>query len=93
MNGVFSNSSADSDRLALLEMKTKITDDPQGVLISWNDSLPFCQWKGVACSRRHQRVTVLNLQGKGLVGSLSPSLGNVSFLGYITLGYITLDNN
>ncbi|KAF5771150.1 putative non-specific serine/threonine protein kinase [Helianthus annuus] len=79
-------SSAESDHLALLEIKSKITHDPQGALTSWNDSLPFCQWRGVTCGRRHQRVTMLKLRGLGLVGSLSPYIGNMSFLGYINLG-------
>ncbi|KAM3733581.1 hypothetical protein ACB098_11G147100 [Castanea mollissima] len=36
---------------------------------SWNDSIHFCQWKGVSCGRRHQRVTVLNLQSQKLTYS------------------------
>ncbi|KAK1409298.1 hypothetical protein QVD17_35824 [Tagetes erecta] len=56
-----------SDHLALLEIKAKITHDPQGVLTSWNDSIPFCQWRGVTCGRRHERVTMLNLTDMGLV--------------------------
>ncbi|KAK1409302.1 hypothetical protein QVD17_35828 [Tagetes erecta] len=79
---VFAGSNT-SDHLALLEIKAKITHDPQGALTSWNDSLPFCQWSGVTCGRRHQRVTTLNLKNLGLVGSLSPYLGNMSFLRYI----------
>ncbi|KAJ0705309.1 putative protein kinase RLK-Pelle-LRR-XII-1 family [Helianthus annuus] len=86
MIGAVYGSSAESDHLALLEIKSKITDDPQGALTSWNDSLPFCQWTGVTCGRRHQRVTMLKLRGLGLVGSLSPYIGNMSFLGYIYLG-------
>ncbi|KAJ0657996.1 putative protein kinase RLK-Pelle-LRR-XII-1 family [Helianthus annuus] len=88
MIGAVYGSSAASDQLALLEIKSKITDDPQGALTSWNDSLPFCQWRGVTCGPRHRRVTMLNLQDLGLVGSLSPYLGNLSFL-----GYIIFDNN
>ncbi|KAI3800000.1 hypothetical protein L1987_35306 [Smallanthus sonchifolius] len=76
---------AASDHLALLEIKSKITLDPQGALTSWNDSLPFCRWRGVTCGRRHPRITILNLKDKGLVGSLSPYLGNMSFLHNITL--------
>ncbi|KAJ0465981.1 putative protein kinase RLK-Pelle-LRR-XII-1 family [Helianthus annuus] len=86
MIGAVYGSSAASDQLALLEVKSKITLDPQGALISWNDSIPFCQWRGVTCGRRHQRVTMLKLRGLGLVGFLSPYIGNMSFLGYINLG-------
>ncbi|KAJ0453662.1 putative protein kinase RLK-Pelle-LRR-XII-1 family [Helianthus annuus] len=79
-------SSAASDHLSLLEIKSKITHDPQGALTSWNDSVPFCQWRGVTCGRRHhRRVTMLDLPDFGLVGSLSPYIGNMSFLRYIHL--------
>ncbi|KAJ0855952.1 putative protein kinase RLK-Pelle-LRR-XII-1 family [Helianthus annuus] len=88
--GAVYGSSATSDQLALLEIKSKITDDPQGALTSWNDSLPFCQWRGVTCGRRHRRVTMLDLRNSGLVGSLSPYIGNMSFLRYIFLYNNTL---
>ncbi|KAJ9540011.1 hypothetical protein OSB04_026517 [Centaurea solstitialis] len=84
MYGVVSRSSIDADHHALLEIKSKITIlDPQGVLESWNDSIPLCMWQGVTCGRRHQRVTGLNLRDNGLVGSLSPYIGNLSFLKYM----------
>ncbi|KAM3733583.1 hypothetical protein ACB098_11G147300 [Castanea mollissima] len=75
----------ETDRLALLDFKAKISKDPLGVMSSWNDSIHFCQWKGVSCGRRHQRVTVLNLQSQKLVGSLSPNVGNLSFLWKLNL--------
>ena len=70
----------ETDRLALLDFKAKISKDPLGVMNSWNDSIHFCQWKGVCCGHRHQRVTALDLQSQKLVGSLSPHIGNLSFL-------------
>ncbi|KAJ9540013.1 hypothetical protein OSB04_026519 [Centaurea solstitialis] len=83
MHGVVSRSSIDTDHHALLEIKSKITTDPRGVLKSWNDSIPLCMWQGVTCSRQHDRVTGLNLRDNGLVGSLSPYIGNLSFLRYM----------
>ncbi|XP_030963560.1 probable LRR receptor-like serine/threonine-protein kinase At3g47570 [Quercus lobata] len=79
----------ETDRLALLEFKAKITNDPLQVLSSWNDSIHFCLWRGVTCGRRHQRVIVLDLQSSKLVGSISPHVGNLSFLKNLTL----LNNN
>ncbi|XP_031286481.1 probable LRR receptor-like serine/threonine-protein kinase At3g47570 [Pistacia vera] len=70
----------ETDRVSLQAFKSKIIHDPQGVLNSWNDSRHFCEWEGITCGRRHQRVTVLSLRSKGLFGSLSPHIGNLSFL-------------
>ena len=69
----------ETDRLALLYFKAKISKDPLGVMSSWNDSIHFCQWKGVSCGRQHQRVTALDLHSQKLVGSISPNVGNLSF--------------
>ncbi|KAJ0909693.1 putative non-specific serine/threonine protein kinase [Helianthus annuus] len=69
------------DHLALLAIKSMIKGDPQGLLTSWNhSSTNFCQWQGVTCSLHHQRVTHLDLSHGGLIGTLSPSIGNLSFL-------------
>ncbi|KAJ0909763.1 putative non-specific serine/threonine protein kinase [Helianthus annuus] len=76
------------DRLALLAIKSMIKGDPQGLLTSWNhSSTDFCQWQGVTCSPRHQRVTHLNLSSGGLIGTLSPSIGNLSFIRVIQLSH------
>ncbi|PQP91922.1 hypothetical protein Pyn_05689 [Prunus yedoensis var. nudiflora] len=69
------------DRVSLLAVKAQIKEDPHQVLSSWNESIHFCMWHGVTCSKRHhQRVTVLNLESQNLVGSISPHIGNLSFL-------------
>ncbi|KAK3435967.1 hypothetical protein EUGRSUZ_C00631, partial [Eucalyptus grandis] len=70
----------ETDRDALLQFKDKISDDPFGVFSTWNDSVHFCQWHGITCGRRHTRVIHLILQSMKLVGSLSPFIGNLSFL-------------
>ncbi|KAK2633145.1 hypothetical protein EUGRSUZ_L00480 [Eucalyptus grandis] len=69
----------ETDLLALLEFKAQITNS-DGVLSSWNDSSHFCKWYGVTCSHRHQRVLVLDLHSKNLIGVLPPHIGNLSFL-------------
>ncbi|XP_028961762.2 putative receptor-like protein kinase At3g47110 [Malus domestica] len=68
------------DRLSLLAFKAEIVTDSLGILSSWNESLHFCHWPGITCGRRHQRVTVLDLQSSRLAGHLSPHIGNLSFL-------------
>ncbi|XP_059627516.1 probable LRR receptor-like serine/threonine-protein kinase At3g47570 [Cornus florida] len=70
----------ETDRLALLAFKAKITNDPLQVMSSWNGSNHFCQWHGVTCGCRHKRVTELDLGSQKLFGSISPHVGNLSFL-------------
>ncbi|OIT33064.1 putative receptor-like protein kinase [Nicotiana attenuata] len=77
--------SNETDKLALIGFKSQITEDPSGVVASWNESVDFCQWAGVRCSLRHERVISLNLQGQRLAGTISPHLGNLSFLNSLDL--------
>ncbi|CAN6710634.1 unnamed protein product [Malus baccata var. baccata] len=72
--------SNETDKLALLEFKARITTDPFGVMTSWNETIHFCQWHGVTCGHRHKRVTTLMLRSLKLGGSISPHIGNLSFL-------------
>nr|XP_043633704.1 probable LRR receptor-like serine/threonine-protein kinase At3g47570 [Erigeron canadensis] len=81
-----SDNGNETDTLALLSFKSMITLDPNGVLSSWNTSLHFCDWSGISCGKKHQRVTIVNLTSQGLTGSLSPHLGNLSFLYELRLG-------
>lgn len=75
-----------TDMLSLLDFKQGITDDPTGVLSSWNNSVDMCAWNGITCSRAHRgRVKWLNLAGQDLVGKITSSLGNLSFLTYLDL--------
>ncbi|MBA0629801.1 hypothetical protein Godav_024303, partial [Gossypium davidsonii] len=75
----------DTDQQALLHLKAKITGDQLKVMESWNSSIHFCQWHGITCGRKHQRVTKLELQFLELSGSLSPYIGNLSFLKELNL--------
>ncbi|XP_039038926.1 LRR receptor-like serine/threonine-protein kinase EFR [Hibiscus syriacus] len=69
-----------TDLQALVQFKAKITGDQFKIMESWNSSIHFCQWPGVTCGRKHQRVTKLELQFFKISGSLSPYIGNLSFL-------------
>ncbi|KAF8010414.1 LOW QUALITY PROTEIN: hypothetical protein BT93_J1135 [Corymbia citriodora subsp. variegata] len=69
-----------TDRDALLQLKDKISGDPFGVFSTWNDSIHFCQWHEITCGRQLSRITCLMLPSLKLVGSLSPFIGNLSFL-------------
>ncbi|XP_047979537.1 probable LRR receptor-like serine/threonine-protein kinase At3g47570 [Salvia hispanica] len=71
-----------TDQLSLLAIKSSL-QDPQGALSSWNQTLPFCSWTGIQC--RGNRVIAITLSSLGLVGSLSPHIGNLSLLTNVTL--------
>ncbi|KAL9351447.1 hypothetical protein Peur_054127 [Populus x canadensis] len=75
----------ETDIFSLLAFKHQITDDPLGKLSSWNESTHFCEWSGVTCGKKHKRVVQLDLQSCKLSGSLSPHVGNMSFLRTLNL--------
>ncbi|XP_031260881.1 LRR receptor-like serine/threonine-protein kinase EFR isoform X1 [Pistacia vera] len=80
------SSGFESDELALLDFKKQITQDPLQIMRSWNASMHFCNWTGVTCSPTNGRVTILNLESQNLVGSLPPSIGNLTSLTAFNLG-------
>lgn len=70
-----------NDHQSLVSFRNLITSDPHHSLADWTPANPFCNWTGVTCSRRHpNRVASLDLTDRDLTGSISPSLGNLSFL-------------
>ncbi|MED6197976.1 hypothetical protein PIB30_061815 [Stylosanthes scabra] len=82
--------SSEIDKLALLALKGKLTNGDPDALPSWNESLHFCEWEGVTCSRRHMRVSALQLQNQDFGGTLGPSLGNLTFLVELNLTDLNL---
>lgn len=75
-----------TDHLALLAFKSAINVDPNNVLATnWTENSHFCDWYGVTCSLRRQRVTALHLPSMGLGGTISPHIRNLSFLTNLTL--------
>jgi Leucine-rich repeat (LRR) protein len=62
--GGYSVSGADSEKSALLELKSSFLD-PYGVLVSWNlSNSDHCDWTGVSCSS-NSRVVAVNISGGG----------------------------
>lgn len=75
--------SISSDREALISLKSQLSNDistSHPLLSSWSQSSSPCNWTGVLCDKRGQRVTGLDLSGFGLSGHLSPHIGNLSSL-------------
>ncbi|XP_031103869.1 probable LRR receptor-like serine/threonine-protein kinase At3g47570 [Ipomoea triloba] len=74
-----------TDEQALLAFKAGLISDPFQLTASWNESTSFCEWAGITCGHKHQRVVQVNLSSSNLQGSLSPAIGNLSFLRVILL--------
>ena len=73
-----------------MAFKAKISGH-SGVLDSWNQSASYCSWEGVTCCRRQRwRVVALNLSSQGLAGTISPAIGNLTFLRILELSYNSL---
>ncbi|KAK7817616.1 putative lrr receptor-like serine/threonine-protein kinase [Quercus suber] len=75
------------DCLALLKFKESISHDPYMMLSSWNDSMHFCNWFGITCGRRHQRVMalILSLSDNKLVGNIPNGIGNLKGLYFFSI--------
>ncbi|KAI9161674.1 hypothetical protein LWI28_019615 [Acer negundo] len=70
-----------TDQYALLALKDHITHNPNNLLAkNWSRSTFVCNWIGVTCGVRHQRVMALNMSDFGLTGTIPPQLGNLTFL-------------
>ncbi|XP_010051569.3 receptor kinase-like protein Xa21 [Eucalyptus grandis] len=76
-----------TDQEALLNFKSMMEIDPTNTIKgdNWTVEANFCEWIGVVCSNRRQRVTALDLSHMGLQGRLSPYLGNLSLLASLDL--------
>ncbi|XP_060193970.1 probable LRR receptor-like serine/threonine-protein kinase At3g47570 isoform X2 [Lycium barbarum] len=77
-----------TDQTSLLALKAQITSDPYQILSeNWSSSNSVCNWIGITCGSRHQRVTVLNISDMGFSGTIPPQLGDLSFLLSLDLSY------
>ncbi|KAK9725023.1 hypothetical protein RND81_05G116400 [Saponaria officinalis] len=74
-----------TDHSALLAIKSHLVDHHGEILSSWNHSLHHCNWEGIICGHKHKRVIKLDLSSSGLSGTISPFIGNLSFLDTILL--------
>lgn len=60
--------------------------------LNWSTAVDCCSWEGIACDISH-RVTGLSLPLRGLRGTLSPSLGNLTSLSQLNLSYNSLSGS
>ncbi|KAL2490822.1 LRR receptor-like serine/threonine-protein kinase EFR [Abeliophyllum distichum] len=78
---VVTSINSSTDEYALLAFKYQITSDPNKILSkNWSQGTSFCNWIGITCGTRHQRVRGLNLANMGLGGTIAKEIGGLSFL-------------
>ncbi|KAM3375940.1 putative LRR receptor-like serine/threonine-protein kinase IRK [Capsicum galapagoense] len=79
------NPSLNDDVLGLIVFKSDV-QDPYGKLNSWNeeDDSP-CNWDGIYCNPRSNRVSEVVLDGFGLAGRISRGLLRLQFLRKLSL--------
>ncbi|CAH1452706.1 unnamed protein product [Lactuca virosa] len=85
-NGVITNKCLDKERDALLQFKANL-EDPYGSLSTWRpEDDECCEWRGVMCGdETGHHVTWLEIRSFGLVGEISPSLVNLTYLNHLDL--------
>ncbi|KAH9297489.1 hypothetical protein KI387_029171, partial [Taxus chinensis] len=74
-----------TDKQSLLDFKKSLSSDPLNVLHKWLPAINICNWTGVGCDSAGERVTSLKLPSIQLEGSISRSLGKLSFLTHLDL--------
>ncbi|XVF88121.1 hypothetical protein PTKIN_Ptkin19aG0024500 [Pterospermum kingtungense] len=72
------NARIGKDRASLLLFKSGIVLDPEHGLENWNaTNVHVCNWSGVGCNQARDQVVQLDLSGRSLKGTISPSLANL----------------
>ncbi|KAL7594526.1 hypothetical protein Lser_V15G29324 [Lactuca serriola] len=75
----------EKEKDGLLHFKS-LLQDPSDRLSTWTaEQDNCCQWSGVMCDSRTGHVTELDLMSFGLVGEISHSLVNLTYLNYLDL--------
>ncbi|XP_028072567.1 probable LRR receptor-like serine/threonine-protein kinase At3g47570 [Camellia sinensis] len=81
----------ETDRLALLAFKTNITQDPHGVMNSWNNSYHFCSNNLVGKFPEEltslSKPIYLGIHLNNLTRGIPPFIGNLTSLVRITVAY------
>ncbi|KAL4557389.1 hypothetical protein LXL04_035565 [Taraxacum kok-saghyz] len=72
--------SIDTDKQALLSIKSQTSTQPPDALATWDPNSSPCNWTRVLCGDRGRRVVGLDLSGLQITGQVSPHIGNLSFL-------------
>ncbi|KAG4161216.1 hypothetical protein ERO13_D01G042742v2 [Gossypium hirsutum] len=76
-----------TDRSTLLALKAHVSDPRNFLTTNWSVDISICNWVGVTCESRNQRVIALDLFNMSLSGTIPPDMGNLSFLTRLNIGY------
>ena len=76
-----------TDRNSLLSLPFHTSSPP----LNWS-SVDCCHWEGISCDHKGQ-VTDIWLPSKGLVGTISPSLGKLTSLSHLNLSQNSLSGS
>ncbi|KAK4361213.1 hypothetical protein RND71_020165 [Anisodus tanguticus] len=67
-----------TDQTCLLALKAQIISDPCHILsTNWSYSTSVCNWIGITCGSRHQRVIELNISDMGFTGTIPVEIGHL----------------
>ncbi|BAF07856.1 Os02g0156400 [Oryza sativa Japonica Group] len=72
-------SCTEQERESLLQFLSGLSNDG-GLGVSWQNGTDCCTWEGITCSGNGAVVEVISLASRGLEGSISPSLGDLTGL-------------
>ncbi|KAK7294680.1 hypothetical protein RJT34_17570 [Clitoria ternatea] len=75
----------ETDLQSLLDFKRRIIEDPFNTMSFWNGSIHHCNWVGITCNITNGRVMHLSLEHLGLGGTLTPFIGNLTYLTSLNL--------
>uniref|UniRef100_A0ACD5YN62 Uncharacterized protein n=1 Tax=Avena sativa TaxID=4498 RepID=A0ACD5YN62_AVESA len=73
------SSCTEQERSSLLQLLAGLSRDG-GLAASWRNGTDCCMWEGITCSSPSRKVTDVSLASRGLEGSISPFLGNLTGL-------------
>ncbi|XP_054805237.1 putative leucine-rich repeat receptor-like serine/threonine-protein kinase At2g24130 [Prosopis cineraria] len=87
--GAYGQENADlvNDKSSLISFMRGIVSDPNNALASWKSpDVHVCSWSGIRCNNASdRRVIEINLNGKSVGGTISPSISNLSSLKILDL--------
>ncbi|XP_051195024.1 receptor-like protein 2 [Lolium perenne] len=82
------SSCTEQEKSSLLQFLAGLSQD-SGLTSSWRSHTNCCTWEGITCNQ-DWKVTDISLPSRGLEGSISPLLGNLSGLSRLNLSHNSL---